>query len=1463
MSPDLDAAPPSRVAGLGGHRHSHHSANYSFIDTETDDSPSSDASSGQFSHPTAPRDAVSAESRHAHNPSNPDDYRGLEASHAHSSLLPHGEGVNARPAANHSLSRTNVRSTSSPLDSRSSVSGASKTPTGKPSVKDLKKRFDQNDGASSVSKPQGGQGHVPPRMTRPTVKTANGVPVHPDPRAGSSQEAQRLAALESGAAMRAQRSRFLAQAAISASSQSFASRIGKPRGSAMGKVPGSKSMTQFPQRVPHQQMSSSTPTTSRAPGLLFGEITSGQRGTAVAGFGIRGARPRRTSDLPGHHRSHSGPDAEQPFPSSWYRHVDALQNRSQAASGAHPRHRTRSRSDAAAPLASIEIEISCNSPHMLTASTSPDLTSSASKLPVSVRKLSVSNGHTSPPPTRSHSPSVLICSLPSTRISGANSAAASRAKTPTQVATVRKQPPQALATPDSARLQAYAAAPSPKLSPPLRSSRPRLPISAATAGGPRIKESSGARSRGGPDSSGTKTDDGAPRRRKISFGPIDFERRREHIRLAYSKSIRDSEAFEERQFAAERRRRVSEEASRAPVSTRAIGAEAACPASPSAAETDLETGTDPERRDNAGFSGQLHTGSVAGVAEPSTMDRALDHVARSGVPPLTVRTTLDSAPPPSIDSPTLGVPGSFPALSPPAHADEQPLSALSATSETTEFDVEPQTNPPVQALSPLDVLTPAVKPQSPERSTPAHQTEYQYPFEDETCSREQSLKSLAMAREPAQATDARDSDNMPIVPGAFEDEPVESSPSRGAAASVMLAAEEETGTNMDHPTIPFPRLDAQDESDCHTDMETAAPDRYDSRHDDEATDACTEETDDDNRTGYRHSDFRLDELSSHRTSTCASSDAGALDDIYEPVYTRSRGAVNSSHLAVPQPRSQSDRQQSKWMDLSVDSNDDSDNAKSSATQSRHESPLFGHVTIFEPKASARESTCSSKDTTSGMGIHIPDEPKRSSMPVGPTQLPEVNTGGGSFVPSLPSAGAGASLSFLPSPDHEPPPVPSSASASALNSRAASVFYDQSQYGSTLVHSEGGVDDFISPLETPQSPTEIGDQYFGSRTTDDGSVKSLAQKDDGKERHCLVQRHNVIKELIDTEAVFVRDMNIVEEIYKGTAEACPKLDSKTVKLIFRNSDEIIQFHTYFLKELKEAVASVYVPAGGRASLPGEESTTSDRSLRDIRDAKDGKDRATSLGPVFQHNVESLRLAHEGFLRNSDQAAKQLILIQQDPTVKVWLNECNEVAKDLTAAWDLDSLLIKPMQRITKYPNLIMTLLQHTPHDHPDREALLAAKDSLETAIVEINRTKKNFELVGQIVGRKRKESDVKAGFARAFGKRVDKLQASNNRPPEDQDYAKLHEKFGDDYLRLQVVLRDVEFYTRQVSAYVHEFLQYLSSIELVMRLQPGNYPELESKWVQFNISVRDLEKVALEEHVSLCPSVRGAPTDRRS
>ncbi|RMJ04772.1 hypothetical protein CDV36_014553 [Fusarium kuroshium] len=146
--------------------------------------------------------------------------------------------------------------------------------------------------------------------------------------------------------------------------------------------------------------------------------------------------------------------------------------------------------------------------------------------------------------------------------------------------------------------------------------------------------------------------------------------------------------------------------------------------------------------------------------------------------------------------------------------------------------------------------------------------------------------------------------------------------------------------------------------------------------------------------------------------------------------------------------------------------------------------------------------------------------------------------------------------------------------------------------------------------------------------------------------------------------------------------------------------------------------------------------------------------------------------------------------------------------------------------------------------------MAAKDAIELAVVEIGKTKKNFEFVSQVVGRKRKELDARTGFVHAISKRIEKLPTFNNRlhVPEDVEYAKLDGSSGDNYLRIQVVLCDIDFYMRQISAYMNELTQYASSIELVARIRPSKYPPVESKWVQFSVAVRDLQMVSLEGHL---------------
>jgi hypothetical protein len=53
-------------------------------------------------------------------------------------------------------------------------------------------------------------------------------------------------------------------------------------------------------------------------------------------------------------------------------------------------------------------------------------------------------------------------------------------------------------------------------------------------------------------------------------------------------------------------------------------------------------------------------------------------------------------------------------------------------------------------------------------------------------------------------------------------------------------------------------------------------------------------------------------------------------------------------------------------------------------------------------------------------------------------------------------------------------------------------------------------------------------------------------------------------------------------------------------------------------------------------------------------------------------------------------------------------CFEQVENMTQAWDLDSLLLKPYQRLLKYPLLLQALEDTSDPDHPDRPKIRDTK-----------------------------------------------------------------------------------------------------------------------------------------------------------
>jgi hypothetical protein len=76
------------------------------------------------------------------------------------------------------------------------------------------------------------------------------------------------------------------------------------------------------------------------------------------------------------------------------------------------------------------------------------------------------------------------------------------------------------------------------------------------------------------------------------------------------------------------------------------------------------------------------------------------------------------------------------------------------------------------------------------------------------------------------------------------------------------------------------------------------------------------------------------------------------------------------------------------------------------------------------------------------------------------------------------------------------------------------------------------------------------------------------------------------------------------------------------------------------------------------------------------------------------------------------------------VVVWLEECQQATQHFTRAWDLDSLLIKPVQRIARYLILISEILGNTTEDHPDYRDLIEAKELLVMSLLKINAKKED-------------------------------------------------------------------------------------------------------------------------------------------
>ncbi|XP_052041351.1 dynamin-binding protein isoform X3 [Apodemus sylvaticus] len=197
-----------------------------------------------------------------------------------------------------------------------------------------------------------------------------------------------------------------------------------------------------------------------------------------------------------------------------------------------------------------------------------------------------------------------------------------------------------------------------------------------------------------------------------------------------------------------------------------------------------------------------------------------------------------------------------------------------------------------------------------------------------------------------------------------------------------------------------------------------------------------------------------------------------------------------------------------------------------------------------------------------------------------------------------------------------------------------------------------------------------------------------------EQRMLEKRAMVVTELLQTERDYIRDLEMcIERVMVPLQQAqVPNVDFEG---LFGNMQAVI-------KVSKQLLAALEI--------------------------------SDTVGPVFLDHRDELEGTYRVYCQNHDEAISLLEIYEKDETIQKHLQDYLADLKSLYHEWgctnyiNLGSFLIKPVQRIMRYPLLLMELLNSTPESHPDKVPLTSAVLAAKEINVNINEYKRRKDLV---------------------------------------------------------------------------------------------------------------------------------------
>ncbi|XP_076297924.1 rho guanine nucleotide exchange factor at 64C isoform X2 [Lasioglossum baleicum] len=203
-----------------------------------------------------------------------------------------------------------------------------------------------------------------------------------------------------------------------------------------------------------------------------------------------------------------------------------------------------------------------------------------------------------------------------------------------------------------------------------------------------------------------------------------------------------------------------------------------------------------------------------------------------------------------------------------------------------------------------------------------------------------------------------------------------------------------------------------------------------------------------------------------------------------------------------------------------------------------------------------------------------------------------------------------------------------------------------------------------------------------------------------ERKCAkkrVERKEIITEIVETEQKYGRDLQIILEEFHRPMFRAGLLTSEQLTAIFLNVEELLEHNLVLAEKLKDAVELA------------QESGDEDLLTVDV-------------GKIF---LESERMLHafESYCTRQGSASLLLQNLEKEKELLRIFLRVSQMENTVLRRMNLNSFLMVPVQRVTKYPLLLARLLKATPSVRPDiqeaKERLKQAQANIELHLEHMN------------------------------------------------------------------------------------------------------------------------------------------------